>query len=61
MGRVLATLVRDSKLVRVSKGVYAMTRLHKFTKASAPARYMSAMSSVGRAPPKVRSGSERRR
>lgn len=37
VGRVLAKLVSDGRLVRVSIGVYARTRVNKFTKALAPA------------------------
>ncbi|MCG5078504.1 DUF6088 family protein [Paraburkholderia tagetis] len=36
-GRVLAKLVQDGKLVRVSKGVYAKTRRNRFTGQLAPA------------------------
>lgn len=37
VGRVLAKLVSDGMLVRVSKGVYAKTRVNKFTGKLAPA------------------------
>ncbi|WP_153135318.1 DUF6088 family protein [Paraburkholderia agricolaris] len=37
VGRVLAKLVNDGRLVRVSKGVYAKTRVNKFTGKLAPA------------------------
>jgi len=37
VGRVLAKLVADGKLVRVSKGVFAKTRINKFTGKLAPA------------------------
>ncbi|SEB91937.1 hypothetical protein SAMN02787142_0563 [Burkholderia sp. WP9] len=37
VGRVLAKLVSEGKLVRVSKGVYAKTRVNKFTGKLAPA------------------------
>ncbi|WP_233799803.1 DUF6088 family protein [Paraburkholderia sp. HP33-1] len=37
VGRVLAKLVRDGKLVRVSKGVFAKTRANRFTGKLAPA------------------------
>jgi hypothetical protein len=37
VGRVLAKLVAGGKLVRVSKGVYAKTRMNKFTGKLAPA------------------------
>ncbi|WP_035484005.1 DUF6088 family protein [Paraburkholderia phenoliruptrix] len=37
VGRVLAKLVANGTLVRVSQGVYAKTRLNKFTKALVPA------------------------
>jgi len=37
VGRVLAKLVADGKLVRVSKGVYAKTRINKFTGQLTPA------------------------
>src|SRR5882762_8523795 len=37
VGRVLAELVSDGMLVRVSKGVYAKTRVNKFTGKLAPA------------------------
>ncbi|WP_368623605.1 DUF6088 family protein [Paraburkholderia sp. BR13444] len=35
--RVLSTLVREGRLVRVSKGVYAKTRINKFSGKLAPA------------------------
>lgn len=37
VGRVLAKLVANGSLVRVSKGVYAKTRLNKFTGRLSPA------------------------
>lgn len=37
VGRVLAKLVRNGRLVRVSQGVYAKTRVSKFTGQLAPA------------------------
>jgi hypothetical protein len=37
VGRVLSKLVADGKLVRVSKGVFAKTRINKFTGKLAPA------------------------
>ena len=37
VGRILAKLVANGALVRVSKGVYAKTRLNKFTHKLAPA------------------------
>jgi hypothetical protein len=37
VGRVLAKLVADGRLVRVSKGVYAKTRRNKFTGQLTPA------------------------
>ncbi|WP_244135109.1 DUF6088 family protein [Burkholderia sp. BCC0322] len=37
VGRVLAKMVSDGRLVRVSKGVYAKTRVNKFTGRPAPA------------------------
>ncbi|ASV96818.1 DUF6088 family protein [Paraburkholderia aromaticivorans] len=37
VGRVLAKMVSDGRLVRVSKGVFAKTRINKFTGKLAPA------------------------
>ncbi|GJH12622.1 type IV toxin-antitoxin system AbiEi family antitoxin domain-containing protein [Caballeronia novacaledonica] len=37
VGRVLARLVREKKLIRVSMGVYAKTRVNSFTGALTPA------------------------
>lgn len=37
VGRVLAKLVRDGVLVRVSRGAYAKTRINKFTGKPTPA------------------------
>ncbi|WP_321803150.1 DUF6088 family protein [Burkholderia sp. BCC1993] len=37
VGRVLAKMVRDGRLIRVSQGVYCKTRINKFTNALAPA------------------------
>ncbi|MFC5431082.1 DUF6088 family protein [Paraburkholderia denitrificans] len=37
VGRVLAKLVSDGRLVRVSRGVYAKTRVNRFTGQLAPA------------------------
>ncbi|MBF3971711.1 DUF6088 family protein [Burkholderia pseudomallei] len=37
VGRVLAKMVSDGRLVRVSKGVYAKTRVNKWTGQLAPA------------------------
>lgn len=37
VGRVLARLVKDGRLVKVSKGAFAKTRVNKFTGQPAPA------------------------
>jgi hypothetical protein len=43
VGRVLARLVADGKLVRVSKGAFAKTRINKFTGQPAPAATLEAI------------------
>ncbi|SIT39473.1 conserved hypothetical protein [Paraburkholderia piptadeniae] len=43
VGRVLAKLVADGRLVRVSKGVYAKTRTNRFTGGLAPAATFEAI------------------
>jgi len=43
IGRVLSCLLERGKLVRVSKGVFAKTRINKFTGASTPAATFEAI------------------
>lgn len=44
VGRVLARLVEDGKLVRVSKGAFAKTRINKFTGKPTPAGTLEVIS-----------------
>jgi hypothetical protein len=44
VGRVLARLVDDGRLVRVSKGAFAKTRINKFTGQPTPAGTLEAIS-----------------
>lgn len=44
IGRVLARLVEDGKLVRVSKGAFAKARINKFTGNPAPAGTLEVIS-----------------
>jgi hypothetical protein len=44
VGRVLARLVEDGKLIRVSKGAFAKTRINRFTGGSTPAGTLETIS-----------------
>lgn len=44
VGRVLARLVDDGKLVKISKGAFAKTRINKFTGKPTPAATLEAIS-----------------
>ncbi|MFM0277733.1 DUF6088 family protein [Paraburkholderia sediminicola] len=45
LSRVLVTLVKNGKLVRVGRGVYAKTRVNRFTGGPAPAAVFEAIAS----------------